>query len=328
MSGVTVSAQQPDTYVSIVQQYAAGDGAGAAKRIGPSNARLPGDAVDRIRRLPARDVRSAVMLHTELAAVALASGSIGGASTQISNAQRLLDILTADTRTKAASRTFAVRWFAFATHLFTAQGLSDHAYRMVRDGLTVFPDAADLYVARGSVHEMRARAEDAALRARRLTGADGTRRFRRLLEVAVEDFDRAAKADPALATAYLHRGDVRRALGDHRAAEDLGAALAAATDDRVRYLAHLFLGSIAEEKDDLQTAGREFAAARSAAPCQSAFVALGRIEAQLGHFARSQELSAEYAQQQPKLEDPWWDFLLGGFPPGALEWLLQEARRP
>jgi hypothetical protein len=36
----------------------------------------------------------------------------------------------------------------------------------------------------------------------------------------------------------------------------------------------------------------------------------------------------EYAQLPEKTADPWWDYRLGGFTSGALDWLRHEARMP
>ena len=277
--GTAASAQRLPGYESIVAQYADGDAVGAVKLLTPSSARLTSDIVERMRQLPARQVRSAVMLHTELAAAFLAAGRLSAAATQIGNAQRLLGILTGDARARTSSQTFAVRWFAFTTNLYTSLGPSDVAYRIVRDGLTLFPGSAELYVARGNVHEMR------ATLAERLFLGDGYKdprpRLRPLLEAAAEDFRRAISADDTLATSRLHLGVVHYWLGDRQASRDLETAVKTAADDGVRYLAHLFLGAVAERKRDLEDARREFEVAMAVALCQSSYVALSRIEAEL-----------------------------------------------
>jgi hypothetical protein len=57
-------------------------------------------------------------------------------------------------------------------------------------------------------------------------------------------------------------------------------------------------------------------------------VALGRVEAALGHAERARAITARYAEdEEATTEDPWWDYRLGGFTPGAVTWLRQEARR-
>ena len=147
-------------------------------------------------------------------------------------------------------------------------------------------------------------------------------------EAAARDFQRAIDIDPALSNAHLHRGWVHHQLGDSRAAADLEAALRHATDDASRYLAHLFLGMVAEHGNGLDAALREFEAARAIGPYQTSFVALSRVETALGHAERARTIAAEFAQRAPTSEDPWWGYRLGGFSSGALGWLRQEARKP
>lgn len=320
------SAQSVETYAAIVDQYIAGDASGAVRRLAPSTARLPGDVVSRARTFSDRQVRAAVMMHTELAAAWLVSGQPATAPVQVGNAQTLLGILTEDTRRRASSQTFAIRWYAFATSLYAAQGLFDLAYRVHRDGLIAFPGAPDLYVALGTVNEARAGVDrnGGYLNARDLS-SNGVRR---LLEAAASDYERALSADATLAGAHLHRGWVLHRLADRRASQELEAALERATDDGTRYLAHMFLGAVAEEGRDLERARREFEAALAIGAHQASFVALSRVETALGHTERARALAVEYAQRTDKLEDPWWDYRLGGFINGGLTWLREEARRP
>ena len=42
----------------------------------------------------------------------------------------------------------------------------------------------------------------------------------------------------------------------------------------------------------------------------------------------ARELAAEYAQRRDNLEDPWWDYRLGGSATDALPWLRHEASQP
>jgi hypothetical protein len=48
----------------------------------------------------------------------------------------------------------------------------------------------------------------------------------------------------------------------------------------------------------------------------------------LGHSERARAIAVEYAELAGKTEDPWWDYRLGGFTFGALDWLRHEARTP
>lgn len=330
LCGGVASAQNPATYVTVVRQYAAGDAAGAIALFANSTPRLSGDIVMSMRSQPDRQVRAAVVMHTELAAARIRNGDVSAATIHFANAQRLLSVLTGDVRRRAASQSLAVRWYAFVTNVWSGQGRFTTAFASIRDGLTVFPRSAQLYVARGCINEARATMVlDFDPRIALIGDRDRvTREGIRSLEAAADDFQTALRVDPTLAVANLHRGWIHHRLGDSRATEELNAALSGATDDAVRYLAHLFRGAAAEVRKDLEAALVEFEAAKSLGAYQTSYVALGRVETALGHSARARELAVQYAQLSEKAEDPWWDYRLGGFTSGALEWLRREARRP
>jgi tetratricopeptide (TPR) repeat protein len=319
-------AQALDQYVSIVDQYANGDENGALNRLAPSDGRIPSAIVARMRALTDRQVRSAVMLHTELAAVLLANARAPQAMVQIGNAQHLLEILTDDTRRRAAARPFAIRWYAFATNLYSGQGLFVAAFAISRDGQAALPHSAEVAVARGAVYEMRATLAVSTSGFNALS--DRGYGIRRNFESAASEYQRALTEDPAFAFAYLHRGWVHLQVGDSRATADLESALRAAKDDNVRYLAHLFLGAAAERRDDLDSARRHFEAAHQLGPFQTSAVALSRVETAMGHADRARAIAAAFAQLQDRAEDPWWNYQLGGFEPGAITGLRAEARRP
>ena len=117
-------------------------------------------------------------------------------------------------------------------------------------------------------------------------------------------------------------------LEDKRAKTDLEAALADATDDTIRYLAHLFLGGLAERERRLAEARREYEDARAVGPgFQTPYVALTRIEAALGHDALAREQAITAVQLMKTDDDPWWDFRIG-FDRESLRWLRAEARKP
>jgi tetratricopeptide (TPR) repeat protein len=321
-------AQTSDDYVGIVEQYAAGDESSALALLAPQGGRLSSAIVEHMRQLTERHIRSAIMLHTELAATWLATAQTGPAVTQIANAQRLLAILTDDTGRRAAAQAFAIRWYAFATNLYAEQGLFDPAFRVARDGLAGFPQAPELYLARGTVYEMHATLAGNS-RFASVVGDRVSSDIRRMFEAAAVDYQRALDIDGAFALAHLHRGWVHYHLYDSRAAQELNAALREAKDDGVRYLAHLFLGAVAERRKDLEAASRQFEAANSLGPFQTSTVALGEAEAALGHAERASAITAQYAaRRDATTEDPWWSYRIGGFAPGAVTWLRQEARRP
>ena len=148
------------------------------------------------------------------------------------------------------------------------------------------------------------------------------------LKGAATNFVHALSVDPHNAEAHLHLGWVRFFLQDKRAKADLDAALADADNDTTRYLAHLFLGGIAERENRLPDALREYEAVRSlGAGYQTPYAALSRVEGALGHVDRARELAMVGLQLTKADDDPWWDLRIG-FDRESLVWLRAEARKP
>jgi tetratricopeptide (TPR) repeat protein len=323
----TASAQGAGAYASIIERYAGGDRERALVELAQWKDAPVGDAIEKML-LPLSLMRPAVMLHTDVAYVWLASGDASRALAQIEYASRLVTALLRGERYVESTRTFAIRWYAFATSMYASQGRTDLAARFLNAGLIAFPRAAELYVARGSIQEMRATLDenDVARRDIPSTRAGPQLRIAGLLESAARDYQHALDLDGALAMAQLHRGWVHHRLHDSRAGKDLESALAAATDDNTRYLAHLFLGAEDERRNDLPAASREYQAAVLVGPHQTAYVALSRVEEGLGHAAAAQQFAQEYAKRTVTSEDPWWDYRLSGINLNDVAWLRGQVR--
>ena len=130
-----------------------------------------------------------------------------------------------------------------------------------------------------------------------------------------------------LTMAYLRLGWLHVSTRDSRGRDSVERALAVASDPIDRYLAHLFLGGIAEREQHFEIAEREYDTARGVCPaCQTPYIALTRVETVLGQQARAQALAVAFAGLVDKTDDPWWDFHLGGFDQAAVAWLRGEAR--
>jgi hypothetical protein len=188
--------------------------------------------------------------------------------------------------------------------------------------------ALALLAPHGTVYEMRATLTGNS-RFANVVGDRVSSDIRRMFEAAAVDYQRVPDIDGAFALAHLHRGWVHYHLHDSRASQELDAALRDATDESVRYQAHLFLGAVAERNQALEAARRQFEAANSLGPFQTSTVALAWVEAALGDTERARAVTAQYAvDKDATTEDPWWSYRIGGFAPGAVTWLRQEARRP
>jgi tetratricopeptide (TPR) repeat protein len=279
------------------------------------------------RGMPAGRLRAAIMLHTDLAYVLMIDGQTGLGLFHVAIAQHMIDG-TVVREPGGAARAFAQRWFEYAASLLTAHGLLNDADRMVRDGLAVFPRGAMLYVARGVIAEYRVALSAPGARSRWFSGDRLPTRSARLLDAAAADYRRAIELDATLAIAWVRLGSVHMAVGDDRAADDLHAALTHATDDRDRYLAHLLLGAVAQRANRLEEARRAYQTALALGGAyQTPYVALSYVEEARGDHDRARDIAVEYARRADKVDDPWWDFHLGGFDSAALVWLRTEARR-
>jgi tetratricopeptide (TPR) repeat protein len=329
LPAVPIAAQTTSDYRSLVEQYATSDDPSPLAALARWSRAAVTDAVNAwASKLTSQELIAAVMLHTQLASTVI-DDMPTLASFHISTASRLLDVLNGGARRN--ERTLAVkrRWYEFVGSLYRSRAQWNEAERFARDGLFAFPRDAVLHVALGEIQETRLSFEEPDLRGALPDNSRALTRLTRSLESAATEFRRALALDAGLATAHLHLGWVRFLLHDGRAPEDLRTALAQATDDGVRYLAHLFLGAVAERDKKLDEARQEYEAARAlGAARQTAFVALIRVEEALGHHGRARDLAKGYAELPFKAEDPWWDYHLGGIDHAALAWLRHEAESP
>ncbi|MGE0703306.1 MAG: tetratricopeptide repeat protein, partial [Vicinamibacterales bacterium] len=219
---------------------------------------------------------------------------------------------------------FVQRWFEFVAMVYVSGGRFQNAAATVNEALRKFPDTATLYMARAGVAELQVIFNHPNLRGETI-GDNRTRlRVTRALEAAAADYRRALELDSASSMARLRLGWIHVLLRDGLADRDLALVLQESRDDSIRYLAHLFLGAIAEREKNLLEALRQYEAARQAGPFhQTACVALSHVEDALGYSVRAGETALECLTLQ-KADDPWRR--LGPFDPHIFDWLQAEAR--
>jgi hypothetical protein len=266
---------------------------------------------------------AAAMLHTEAANV-LVTTQPSLADFHVTAAARLLDAAGADSAVRERARNVAREWRYFLVGLYTAAGRPRDAAYHARIALQDFPRDPLMYVASGGIAEWQSQfAGD--IRRDRPVNVGIQQRVESQLRIAVSGYLKALTIDSHVALAHLHIGWIRLFLhDDDRARPELEAALADANDDTTRYLAHLFLGGLAERKrpDD---ARREYEAAVAVGPrYQSGYVALSRVEDTLGHHEHARALALLCAQLQKYGDDPWWDYRLK-FDREALKRLRADA---
>ncbi len=328
LRAAAVAAQTAGDYRTLVEEYAHG----GDQRAMTALARWPRPVVTSAvnswaSKLAPDELIAAAMLHTELGAK-IVDDTPSLASFHVGTARHLIDVLMAGGRGHERGLVVKRRWYEFVVSLYTSRARLAEAERFALDGLADFPRDAVLWVSLGAIQELRVGFDEPDLRA--IPRPDNSRismRLTRSLESAASDFRRALAIDNGLATAHMHLGWVHFIVHDDRAADDLRAALAHATDDGTRCLAHLFLGAVAERDRKLNDARQEYEAAQAVgAAYQTPFVALIRVEEELGHHARARELAEAFTALPVMLEDPWWDFHLGSLDLAALAWLRHEAQ--
>src|SRR3982751_4306993 len=150
----TAAQPQQISYAALVAQYARGGADTQAAAVALAN--LPPATVTAMiardaPQLPRGLQRAAVMLHTDTAYAQLAAGVTDSGLSQIGSARRLFAEMKNGGRGDARTQEFERRWFAGVATILTSTSLIDRADLMIRDGLTIYPREARLYVARGGL---------------------------------------------------------------------------------------------------------------------------------------------------------------------------------
>ena len=248
------------------------------------------------------------MLHTDAAASSLGS-DVALAEFHINAARRLLAVLASRAPHDPRAREFITHWYELAPSFFLVVRKLDRAAWLVQEGFDRSPHNPTLHTYKGIIVEMSGAVQATVVaRGRGLSPA----RAEKALEPATQEFRLALKADSRFALARLHLGRIHFLADDNRARADLEQALADATDPSTRYLAHLFLGEVAERDKRQSDALREFEAAIAVGPrYQTGYVAAARMADALGESDRARELAMACVAVE-KNEDPWWDYQVGG----------------
>jgi hypothetical protein len=319
-------------YLALAREYAAGHGTEAGRRLAAwSRADIVAAGGAAAVTASTRDLIAAAMLHTDLANTII-DAQRDDADFHVQRAETLLLIARGDSRFTERSdsqraREFLRGWYRFVAGMYTSCNRLADAARYSRLGLLASPEDPRFYVASGILAEVRTLTFAPAPAS--LTFQIRRREYmEEALTRAAASFLHALSVAPRNAEAHLHLGWMRLLLSDKRARSEFDAALENATNDTVRYLAHLFLGGIAERENHLSDALQEYEAVRSlGAGHQTPYAALSRVEGALGHGDRARELAMFALQLEKADDDPWWDLRIG-FDRESLVWLRAEARKP
>jgi hypothetical protein len=324
----TASAQNVVQYLALAREYADGRGNDADVRLALwTKDDLTATVNVALTTAGLRELLAAAMLHTDLANTIVDTQPYD-ADFHLTKARALLGAASERLTDHERVEAFTQRWFRFVARMYGSCDRPTEAARYVRLGLLAFPENPRFYTTRGILLEVRLRAILADWRRGVALNATVRRNAEEILKTAAFQFLQALSLDSHDAEARLHLGWGHFFLEDRRAKTELDAALAYATNDTVRYLAHLFLGGLAERENRLMDALHEYESARAlGAGYQTPYVALSRIEEALGDGEHARELALVAVQLHKNDDDPWWDHRIG-FDRETLNWLRAEVRRP
>jgi tetratricopeptide (TPR) repeat protein len=332
-------------YLALLQRYASGDRASALRESFPAEkilmeirelARLTA-AAERCGSCPLGHLvdtfpfEAAVMLHTDRA-FAMSDRGDPDAEAEIALPPRIVEVMPEERR-----RLFEPRWVrAVALHL-GQEGRWELALGLLDPATRRYETDPLLLLAQGALLEARSRLDnDSAPTPDRVNAAGvrqrGERRpggdEKKLQQEAEKSFRRALAVQPDLHHARVRLGRVL-ALQDRldEAARELQAVVAATTDTRELYFAHLFLGFARERAGQPGAAADEYERAVAALPDgQAASVALSHALHRTGRWSASVgALQAGVARAgRRQLVDPWWPYVAGQSEDAGL--LLNELR--
>lgn len=331
--GLSVAAGQsaslpssPSAYRAAVARYrvAPDDGVRRLREVGADQReRGIADALSATSDWTWDELAAAAMMHTDLAVHLLVNGQ--AATDDLAAAERL--IVRSGARS-AVSLAYARRW-----HTMTIGLLKRFDQRVAADALAArsrerFADAEPVRAAReayrrGVVWELTGNHKGVFLTPAGIR--DSGALVQRYFVAASSEFEAALKLDPALLDAWLHLGRMRLVEGRRReAAEALERALPSASR-ATSHLASLFLGVLAEQREEWESAEARYRHALSLYPhAQSATLALAQLLDRRGRNDAPQLLNRMIGHEVARIVDPWWSYFDEAQPePGAQLSLLR-----
>jgi tetratricopeptide (TPR) repeat protein len=260
-------------------------------------------ATDTVHPWAADDLRAAAMLHTEASIELLTKGQSDAAFLHLNAAIRLIN--DAAIRDQPSQR-FASAWYssvgAIVSRLGAPVWATDMAERarpvvLASPGEAAFQKGLDLEVTACEVYEGE------------MVDGFGLRASRPL-ESAAALFSDALRSDPSLHTAALHLGRARLMQGSlDQARENLEIGARSARPSE-RYLALLFLGTIAERTGALTEAEARYRSALQEFKWgQSGPLALARLLSRTSREREARDVVAALLARGVNTVDPLWIYL-------------------
>ena len=309
----------PSDYRSIVEEYRGGRRS-AIDKIGAADAREVNAWIELARSAgnsawDSETLRAAAIMHTEAWSAALRNQRDEAARVQLEAAIRLFERVR-DTGPGQAD--FIERWRTVVSGLLRKtvnRGLADEFDQRTAPSFPTDPvrQAATRWFLLGLDAERSANEQHDRSDYINSVSVDTQQRS---WASALVSYGEALKRDPDYKLVSLHMGRVRLRLHAWTdAARDLERA-ATANDPRVRYLALLFLGSIAEREGKYKEAEQSYLNAMETYPLGQAWsLALSQLLSRTGREAEARKAIAVLGSRQGNLVEPLWTYV----PPPALD---------
>jgi len=246
------------------------------------------------------------LLHTALAFGQIRKGVVEVGHANLDAARELMDLVADPQLSKEVVRP----WFLAVAHECQSRIGSQAADHILRDGLQRFPNDPEMLLALSAIHEASLReAEDPQPGLRQVE-----REFRHILD-----------SNPESPEAHLHLGHILAEQGRLGEAEE-SLAWVREHGQRTRdlYLAHLFLGGVAEGRGNAAEAAAAYRAALAQQPAaQSAIIGLSHSLTLAGEETAGTRLiqdSFTKTDARPATPDPWWSYRMGLLTQGDEAW--------
>lgn len=324
-------AQPPPTYRQIVDRYrtSANDGvermlalAEAARSAGVEQA-VSASGPDA---WSWEELAAAAMMHTDAGFYFLSKQEPGMPHLLI--AEKLLDHALIATRGHAA---FVRRWYDVVERVIRRYGDAPNAKWFAArytDRFRDRPQTAKALAAyyRGVFAELDGCQKGEFLTITGLTESGG-HLVQRYFVPAARELEAALSLDADLLDAALHLGRIRMLEGRDGDAIALFDRAAGSETRAVAYLAHLFLGSLAERTARWDAAEKSYRAAVATFPAgQSASIALAQLLDRRGRVVEADGLiAAQLARRSSQVVEPWWAYFDEAMPEAVLAVRLLRA---
>ena len=214
-----------------------------------------------------------------------------------------------------AMRSLVREWYLVVASRLQSDGALAVLKTHVREGLEFLRDDPELLLARGSISEGEA---DSAVVDRSLVGeiyaSSYALQWRQYMSAAGGDYQAAMRRQPDLHEATLRWGRICTYLGDRKEARRaLDRVAASDAPANLRYLAHLFLGDLAEREQQPDRARAAYESALALVPtAQAPMMALSLLcDSVADNDCARRWLSQSMAATGRGRLEPWWAYQRG-----------------